>query len=142
MPDAFLQQLQAFYKTTKQDLALIIYTVMNDEIAEVLNVQQGYSNEVHSIKTKKGREVIVRIQQRGFMGFEQETWAISHARSLGVNVPEVYDVRQFEIASKTHDVMVMQKINGKPLDEMPTLEPTRHFVDFLTTLGVAIPRLQ
>jgi Ser/Thr protein kinase RdoA (MazF antagonist) len=125
MPDTFLHQLQASYKTTKQDLDLIIYTVMNDEVAEVLPVTQGYSNEVHSIKTKKGQEVIVRIQQRGVMGFEQEALAMSHARSLGVNVPEVYDVRRFEIAGKTHDVMVMQKINGKPLDEMPTLEPSQ-----------------
>jgi aminoglycoside phosphotransferase (APT) family kinase protein len=125
MPDTFLQQLQASYKTTRQDLAFIIYTVMNDEVAEVLPVTQGYSNEVHSIKTKKGQEVIVRIQQRRFMDFEQEAWAMSHARSLGVNVPEVYDVRRFDIAGKTHDVMMMQKIKGKPLGEVPTLEPSQ-----------------
>jgi aminoglycoside phosphotransferase (APT) family kinase protein len=125
MPDTFLQQLQASYKTTKQDLELIIYTVMNDEVAEVLPVEQGYSNEVHSIKTKKGQEVIVRIQQRGVMGFEQEAWAMSHARSLGVNVPEVYDVRRFEIAGKTHDVMVMQKIKGIPLHAVQNLESSQ-----------------
>ncbi len=105
-------------KPQNEDLAFIVKTVMDDEIAELTPVKQGYANEVHSVTTKRGQEIIVRIQQQGVIGFEQEGWAMSHARSLGVCVPDVYDVRQFEIAGKTHDVMVLQKVNGKALSDL------------------------
>jgi aminoglycoside phosphotransferase (APT) family kinase protein len=123
MADAFHEQRLATYKTSKEDLASIVKTVMDDEIAELIPVKQGYANEVHSVTTKRGQEIIVRIQQQGVTGFEQEAWAMSHARSLGVGVPEVFDVRQFEIAGQHHDVMVLQKVNGKPLSEISNLEP-------------------
>jgi Ser/Thr protein kinase RdoA (MazF antagonist) len=141
MSDTFHQQLLAAYKTSRQDLGSIIRTVMNDDIAELPPVKQGYGNEVHSVKTKSGQEVIVRIQQQGVTGFEQEAWAMSHARSLGVDVPEVYDVRQFEIAGKSHDVMVMQKVNGNPLSEMPKLE-TSQLRHVCKQLGLMLETLQ
>jgi Ser/Thr protein kinase RdoA (MazF antagonist) len=141
MSETFHQQRLATYKTSKQDLASIIKTVMNDEIAEVSPVKQGYANEVYSIKTKEGQDIIVRIQQQGVTGFEQEAWAMSHARSLSVSVPDVYDVRQFEIAGKTHDVMVIQKVDGKPLSEVPKLEPSQlQYV--CKQLGLMLEKLQ
>jgi Ser/Thr protein kinase RdoA (MazF antagonist) len=141
MSDAFLQERIASYKTSKQDLASIIKTVMNDDIAELLPVKQGYANEVYSVKTKKGQDVIIRIQQQGVTGFEQEAWAMSHARSLGVPVPEVYDVRQFEIAGKPHDVMVMQKVDGRPVSEISKLKPSQ-LQKICEQLGLALTKLQ
>jgi aminoglycoside phosphotransferase (APT) family kinase protein len=141
MSNTFHQQLLATYKTSRQDLALIIKTVMNEDIAEVQPVKQGYANDVHSVKTKSGQEVIVRIQQQGVTGFEQEAWAMSHARSLGVSVPEVYDVRQFEIAGEPHDVMVMQKVDGNPLSEVQRLEPPQ-LQDVCKQLGSMLEKLR
>jgi hypothetical protein len=60
MSETFHQQCLATYKTSKQDLASMVKTVMNDDIAEKLPVKQGYANEVHSVKTKSGQEIIVR----------------------------------------------------------------------------------
>jgi aminoglycoside phosphotransferase (APT) family kinase protein len=125
MAESFHEQLLASYRTSNDDLALIVRTVMNDEIAALLPVKQGHANEVHSVMTKRGHEIIVRIQQQGAMGFEQEAWAMSHARSLGVCVPDVVDVRPFEIAGNSHDVMVLQKVNGQSLSDLATLEPTQ-----------------
>jgi aminoglycoside phosphotransferase (APT) family kinase protein len=122
--DTFHGKRIATYKTSKEDLASIIKTVMNEEIDELIAVNQGLANEVHSLRTNRGQEVIVRVQQQGVTRFEQEAWAMSHAKSLGVSVPEVYDVRQFEIAGKTHDVMVVQKVTGKSLSEVSNLEPS------------------
>jgi aminoglycoside phosphotransferase (APT) family kinase protein len=125
MTDTFHKKRIATYKTSKEDLAPIIKTVMDDAIAELIPVKQGYANEVHSVKTKRGQEIIVRIQQQGVTGFEQEAWSMSQARSLGVSVPEVYDVRQFDIAGKIRDVMVLQKVDGKPLSEVSNLDLTQ-----------------
>jgi aminoglycoside phosphotransferase (APT) family kinase protein len=141
MSDAFLQERIASYKTSRQDLDSIVKTIMNDEIAEVLPVKQGYANEVHSLKTKKGQDIIVRIQQQGVTDFEQEVWAMSHARSLDVPIPNVYDVRKFEIAGQPHDVMVMQKVGGKPVSEIPNLEPSQ-LQHICGQLGLALAKLQ
>lgn len=124
MPPTFHEQLLSSYKTSKEDLSAIVKTVMDDEIAKLTAVKQGYANEVHSVTTKRGHEIIVRIQQVGVTGFAQEAWAMSQAKAMGVGVPEVLDVRPFEIAGKTHDVMVLQKVNGIPLSDVVILEPT------------------
>jgi aminoglycoside phosphotransferase (APT) family kinase protein len=141
MSDTFFQERLASYKTSKYDLDSIVKTVMSDEISEVSPVKQGYANEVHAIKTKRGRDIIVRIQQQGVTSFEQEAWVMSHARSFGVPIPEVYDVRQFEIANKPHDVMVMQKVNGKPVSEIPKLEPSQ-VQHVCRQLGLVLTKLQ
>ena len=141
MSESFLEQRLATYKTTRADLAEIIRTVLNDEIAEVFPVKQGYANEVHAVKTRRGQDVMVRIQQEGVTGFEQEAWAMSHARALGVRVPEVLDVRAFEIAGHTHDVMLLEKVNGKPLSELPPLEP-EHVKHVCQQLGLMLEKLR
>jgi aminoglycoside phosphotransferase (APT) family kinase protein len=140
MSDTFLQQLQTTYKTTKQDLIAIINAVMNDDITEELPIKPGYSNEVHLLRTSKGQELIVRIDQHNVTGFEQEAWAMAKAKSLSVSVAHVYDIRSFEIAGESKNVMLMQKVDGQPLSEMAGFGPAE-FQYVCKQLGAALSKL-
>jgi aminoglycoside phosphotransferase (APT) family kinase protein len=110
-----------FHVASKQDLKVIIRKTFNAEVEEVLPLTQGYANEVYLVKTSKNQEVIVRIRQRGPTNFEQEAWAMSQAESLGVPMPTIYEVGQFEISRELRDVMVMQKSDGQALSELSNL---------------------
>ncbi len=140
MSDTFLQHRQASYKTSRQDLTTIIRKTLNDEIDALFPVKQGYANEVYSVRTKKGQDVIIRIQQQGVTGFKQEAWAMSRARSLGVPVPLVYDASLFDIAGKPHEVMVMQKAHGQSLAEVQGLEPSQ-LQQVCKELGLVLSKL-
>jgi aminoglycoside phosphotransferase (APT) family kinase protein len=105
-----------------QDLTAIIRKTLNDDIAEFLPVKQGLENEVYNLKTKRGKNVFIRIKQKDTTGFKQEAWAMQKANSLGVPVPHVYAVENFEIANELKEVLVVQKAEGTSLAEVK-LEP-------------------
>lgn len=127
-------------KTSPQDLTTIARKTLNDEIEKLLPVKQGLENEVYSLKTTKGQNVIIRIKQRGTTGFEQEAWAMAKAQSLGVPVPHIYAVQDFEIAGELREVMVTQKAEGKSLAEL-RLEPPQ-LQQVCRNLGAVLSKLQ
>ncbi len=127
-------------KTSSQDLNTIIRKTLNDDIAEFSPVKQGLENEVYSVKTKQGKNVFIRIKGQGTTGFKQEAWAMEKASSLGVPVPHIYTVQNFEIAGERKEVMVVQKAEGDSLAEL-RLEPLQ-LQHVCKNLGVVLSKLQ
>ncbi len=100
---------------------------------------KGESNEVHAIKTETGQEVVIRIHHQGDSAFESERWAIEQCRKVGVPVPDVLFVGDFDDNGKPLSICVESKIPGVSMGQLPTDSTT--IPDLLREAGKILSKI-
>ena len=79
---------------------------------------KGELNEVYSVKTTQGQEIIVRISHGDKPLFEFEKQIIDKCRAVGVPVPEILLVDTFMVGDKQHAISIQSKLAGVPFLEL------------------------
>jgi aminoglycoside phosphotransferase (APT) family kinase protein len=97
-----------------------IHKATGSRIANKDRIIKGESNEVHSIETKDGQEVIIRIGHSDWAkeSFEREKWALEECAKVGVPVPTVLYMETTELDGKPLSISIENKIAGTPLNEI------------------------
>lgn len=122
MSGSFLSQLHAHTSIPETTLRTLGRDLGGLSIDSLTRVAEGYANEVYVATTEHQRDIVIRIQLRGRMSFEQETWAMEQCRLATLPVPQVLGVTTWEDARGNHDLMTIEKAPGRPLaDVMDTL---------------------
>ncbi len=118
MTNEFMHQRHATYATPAQVISDLIKDATGQEVYEHEQIVSGYANEVHCVRTRQGKEFIVRIRQHGELSFGEEAWAMARCRDAGAPVPEVYLVTTITVADQPREIMVLQQVPGRALSEI------------------------
>jgi aminoglycoside phosphotransferase (APT) family kinase protein len=81
----------------------------------------GESNEVYSVTTEDGSDLIIRISHSEKDKFEKERWALEHCAEAGVSVPKVIFLESKKLENKTLQMCVETKLSGIGLNKVPDI---------------------
>ena len=150
MNDNFTQQRHANYQTPESTVFDLIQRATGKTPIVRTKIVQGWDNEVYNVHTDDDAEWIVRIQQHGTTGFEQEIWAIEACRAAGVPVPEICLIDQIEgpdsgyhdnDSLRTHSVMVQKRVPGRPLLEVQAGLSEQQLANVYRQVGAALGKM-
>jgi aminoglycoside phosphotransferase (APT) family kinase protein len=85
---------------------------------DIHKIEEGFENEVYIASTESGDDVIVRVRRKGDTEFKQEAWAIKKSREAGAPVAEVLLLKRITHDGDGLEVMVQEKLNGAPLENV------------------------
>lgn len=122
------------------DLAAFVTRTTGRSVAALEPLAGGEANATYRATTGAGDVLIVRVQQRGVTGFDEEARAMEQGREAGVPVPEVYGVGQVGIGAR-HDAMVMAAARGRPLAEVMGSLSRAQLAEVFAGGGKALRRL-
>ncbi|MFH1430811.1 MAG: aminoglycoside phosphotransferase family protein [Candidatus Uhrbacteria bacterium] len=81
-------------------------------------IEEGFENEVYIVSTESGEDVVVRVRRKGDTEFRQESWAIEKSSEAGAPVAEVLLLKRVAHDGENLEVMVQEKLNGTPLENV------------------------
>ena len=108
----FLEERHSGFNTPIEVIKTAVQKATHSVPTESEKIIAGEINEVYSIKTQDGNEVIVRISHREKPRFKAEKFALDKARDTGVPTPKVLLIDQ--------DICVEEKLPGEQLSRLPS----------------------
>lgn len=114
--DAYLSSLHATKETPEEIIRDIIKEGIGKELVSKRKIIAGEVNEVYDIILKDQSHVILRISPNGSPDFQQEKWAISECKKIGVPAPEIYLLKYLTINDKEYGFCLMEKLEGDTLE--------------------------
>lgn len=115
MTDGFLTQLDQHRRTSEANLETFCRDLAGLTVTTTTRISQGYANEVYVASTREHRDLVIRIQDRGIVTFADEAWVMDKCRTAGLPVPKVFGVSTLTDSEGSRDVMVLEKVPGRPL---------------------------
>ena len=109
---------ERLFNTDQAIIDSVVFKVTDSKIALQEKIMKGEANEVYSVVTESGQEVIVRISHHKNPRFQPEKWALDECRKLGIPVPEVLHIESFNLDNKKIEVCVESKLSGTPVKEL------------------------
>lgn len=106
----FLIEKHSTFNTPTEVVAAAIQKASHSNPVQSEKIIAGEINEVYSVKTENGNEVIVRISHRDKPRFETEKFALDRAREVGVPTPRVLLIDQ--------NICVEEKLPGEQLNKV------------------------
>ncbi|MCX6378270.1 MAG: aminoglycoside phosphotransferase family protein [Armatimonadetes bacterium] len=141
MSQSYAEQIHSRFKIEESALEEVVYRATNEAISACERWVRGYMNEVYSVVTEGGTEVVVRIRRGGDVGFLEEAWAIQQAGLVGVPVAEVLLVDTFNEVDTPVEVMVQRKVDGTPLPQALEALTDRQISVLEAEIGLVIGQL-
>ncbi len=121
MPRAFAEYLRSVHAAWDLGTELLprcVRKVTTAAIVESRKLAHGEANEVYDVKTDDGIALIVRIARREQDIFGREQWAIDRCRSVGLPVPDIVDVSEYEAGGHRAAVCIQTKLPGSRLVDL------------------------
>lgn len=97
-----------------------VQKAVNSPVASAERLVIGQDNEVYSVTTAGGQQIIVRISHKDDPRFEGERWALNAAREQGAPTPKVLLVEKVQLESESVTFCIEEKLKGVPLDTLLT----------------------
>lgn len=134
---------ERLFRTPPAIIDEIVRKVTGSSPTERQRIIKGEANEVHAIKTDRGREVIVRINREvdAEARFQKERWAIEQAAQAGVPVPRVLLVESLQLEGKPVGISVEERLPGVPLDELAKHISNTDLTEMLLQAGTLLSRI-
>jgi aminoglycoside phosphotransferase (APT) family kinase protein len=121
------EQLHAQWTTPDDVINHLVRRVSGSDIGARSRIIGGEGNEVWSITTQSGDDLILRVSRSATFAAEQ--WATEQARRMGVPVPEILLVDDAVLIGDTGDIQVAtwihRTIHGQPLGTLQDKQATR-----------------
>src|SRR2546425_9187879 len=114
--ERFLEQKWAGIAVPTTVLERAVRRATDSGIARIERWVRSYNNEVYSVDTESGDQVVIRIARRGHDHFGQEAWALRRCRDVGVPVPEVLEVFHERTDDGLLSICVQTRLAGESLD--------------------------
>ena len=115
--DRYLRRVHADFAAPDEVIQRAAQALTRSPIATKTRIVAGEANEVYALRFADDVEVIMRIARHSQCGFAHEVWALAQCAELGIPVPKMLLVDQFESSNETLDVCIMEKINGARLSD-------------------------
>lgn len=112
---AYLRERFGKESTFPDPVKRVVQDIVGSPLASSQRLLGGESNEVHYVRTKGGKEAIVRISRKGPLGFQREKWAIEQCRKVGVPVPRILGIESLPHKEGTLCVCVEGNLRGQSL---------------------------
>ncbi len=109
---------ERLFNTPDEVSAPLIKKATGSDFVSKERIIKGEANEVYSVTTSSGEEVILRICHNDSLGFEDEKWAIEASEKAGVPVPKVLLTENVALADKKICISIESKLPGIPLNEL------------------------
>ena len=119
--EAYRRQKHEKMNAPEALIADAVEKATGSKIATTERIIAGESNEVYSVVTESGDEVIVRISHSGKDRFEKEKWAFKRCKEAGVPTPEMLYVGDAVVEEKRLGICVETKLPGIGLDQIEGL---------------------
>lgn len=112
---SFLSELHARFGLPRQAVVGLVERATGAGVVDLERLVRGDENEVYRVEVADGRMVYPRIRRPGLGGVDGEVWAMEHARSAGVPVPEVLSVETLGSGDGERYAMVVAAAPGREL---------------------------
>lgn len=119
----YLRDKHSKFRVNKKVIEEAVIKATNSNLIQKKRIIAGESNEVYSVSTKKGK-YIIRISRGKKNKFLAENWAINESRKVGVPVPRILLIDTVNKKNEKINLVVENKIAGKPLGEFGTKNQT------------------
>jgi aminoglycoside phosphotransferase (APT) family kinase protein len=118
------EQLHAQWMTPDAIIDDLVHSASGSVVHARSRIVGGEGNEVWSISTRAGDDLIVRVSHR--TTFAAEQWATEQARGVGVPVPEILLVDdRVSVGDTRLAVWIHRKIQGQALDTLQDKQTLR-----------------
>ncbi len=114
--DEYLKTLHSKQETPEEIIKDFVKEGTGKEIISKKRIIAGEVNEVYDVTLNDKTNVILRISPNGSPDFQQEKWAVTECKKVGVPVPEIFLVKYQTIKGKEFGLCLMEKIDGEPLE--------------------------
>lgn len=122
------EQLHAQWTTPDAIINDLVHSASGSAVRARSRIVGGEGNEVWSISTRAGDDLIVRVSHR--TTFTTEQWATEQARGVGVPVPEILLVDNRVSVGDTHlAIWIHRKIQGQALDTLQNKHTIRRLTE-------------
>ncbi len=114
--DKYLSSIHQNLRTPEEVIRDVVKEGTGLELLSKNRIIAGEVNEVYDIALIGGTHIILRISKEGSPNFQQEKWATTECKKVGVPVPEIIFIKYVTIEGKEYSMCLMEKLVGKPLE--------------------------